>query len=180
MQSTAPRAPQSSVPLSASPRSLAAAFAHAPDPRRQSSVTDALSAHLTWAVAAILANHLSVRASAAWDARQSPALLRTLGFSQGRTPAQSTVQRVCSTLDGPARAAALGAHFAPTVLARPAEAHTQGVAGDGKAQRGPLPLQDGDCPVHALTAFRHEHGVVLAPQPIAHGADTGPTQARPR
>src|SRR5919201_7028051 len=68
MQCTAPHAPQSSVPLSVSPRSLAAAFAHVPDPRRQASVTHALSAILTLAVAAILANHLSVLAIAEWGA----------------------------------------------------------------------------------------------------------------
>ena len=68
MQCTAPHAPQSSGPLSVSPRSLAAAFAHLPDPRRQASVTYALSALLTLAVAAILANHLSVLAIAEWGA----------------------------------------------------------------------------------------------------------------
>jgi hypothetical protein len=56
MQCTAPHAPPSSVPLSVSPRSLAAAFAHVPDPRRPASVTYALAAILTLAVAAILAN----------------------------------------------------------------------------------------------------------------------------
>ena len=37
----------SNVPLSVSPRSLAAAFARVPDPRRAASVTYALSAMLT-------------------------------------------------------------------------------------------------------------------------------------
>jgi hypothetical protein len=66
MQCTAPHAPQSSVPLSVSPRSLAAAFAHVPDPRRHASVTYALAAILALAVAAILANQLSVLAIAEW------------------------------------------------------------------------------------------------------------------
>ena len=173
MQCTAPHAPQSSVPLSVSPRSLAAAFAHVPDPRRHASVTYALAALLTLAVAAILANHLSVLAIAEWGARQSPALLRTLGFPAGRTPCQSTLQRVFSKREGHALSAALGAHFAPTVLALPAEDSAQGVAVDGKAQRGRLPFQEGGCPVHALPAFCQEHGVVLAHEPIAQGADTG-------
>jgi predicted transposase YbfD/YdcC len=171
MQCIASHAAQSSVPLSVSPRSLAAAFAHVPDPRRHASVTYALSAILTLAVAAILANHLSVLASAEWGARQSPELLRTLGFPAGRTPCQSTLQRLFSKLDGHALSAALGAHFAPTVIALPSadNAHAQGVAVDGKAHRGRLPFQDGGCPVHALTAFCHEQGVVLAHEPIAPG-----------
>ena len=171
MQCTAPHAAQSSVPLSISPRSLAAAFAHVPDPRRHASVTYALSALLTLAVAALLANHLSVLAIAEWGARQSPEVLRTLGFPAGRTPCQSTLQRLFSKLDGHALSAALGAHFAPTVIALPPADNAQGVAVDGKAQRGRLPFQDGGCPVHALTAFCHERGVVLAHEPIEQGAE---------
>lgn len=171
MQCTAPHASPSSVPLSVSPRSLAAAFAHVPDPRRQASVTYALSAILTLAVAAILANHLSVLAMAEWGARQSPELVRTLGFPAGRTPCQSTLQRLFSKLDGHALSAALSAHFAPALRPVADGAEVQGVAVDGKAQRGRLPFQDGGCPVHALTAFCHERGVVLAHEPIEQGAE---------
>ena len=173
MQCTAPYAPPSSGPLSVSPRSLAAALAHVPDPRRHASVTYALAAILTLAVAAILANHLSVLAIAEWGARQSPDVLRPLGFPDGHTPCQSTLQRLFSKLDGHVLAAALGAHFAPTVVPVPAGDAVQGVAVDGKAQRGRLPFQEGGCPVHALTAFCQEHGVVLAHEPIVQGADKG-------
>jgi hypothetical protein len=110
-----------------------------------------------------------VLAIAEWGARQSPEVLRTLGFPAGRTPCQSTLQRVFSKLDGHALSAALGAHFAPMVMAVSAEDRAQGVAVDGKAQRGRLPFQDGGCPVHALTAFCHKHGLVLAHEPIAPG-----------
>jgi predicted transposase YbfD/YdcC len=158
-----------------SPRSLAAAFARVPDPRRVGSITYALPALLTLAVAAILSNHLSVLAIAEWGARQSPDLLRTLGFPTGRTPCQSTLQRLFSKLDGHALAAALSAHFAPALRPVP-EPETegvgvQGVAVDGKAQRGRLPFQVGGCPVHALTAFCHEQGVVLAHEPIEQGVE---------
>jgi len=129
------------------------------------------SALLTLAVAAILANHLSVLAIAEWGARQSPELLRTLGFPAWRTPCQSTLQRLFSKLDGHALSAALSAHFAPPVIASPKDDSAQGVAVDGKAQRGRLPFQDGGCPVHALTAFCHERGVVLAHEPIEQGAE---------
>jgi predicted transposase YbfD/YdcC len=121
----------------------------------------------------------SVLAIAEWGARQSPDLLRTLGFADGRTPCQSTLQRLFSKLDGHALAAALGAHFAPAVVPVPAadeaDAPVQGVAMDGAAQRGRLPFQQGGCPVHALSAFCHEHGIVLAQEPIepGQGAEKG-------
>src|SRR5437773_1373135 len=68
-------------------------------------------------------------------------------------------------------AAALATRFAPAVAPAPLEPGAQGVAIDGKAQRGRLQYQAGGCPVHVLTAFCHEHGVVLAHEPIEHGAD---------
>src|SRR5947209_12711009 len=80
--SPTPRATPARTPWAVSPRSLAAAFAHIPDPRRARSVTYALPALLALAVAAILSNHLSVLAIAEWGARQSPDLLRTLGFAR--------------------------------------------------------------------------------------------------
>ena len=85
-------ATRSRSPLAVSPRSLAAAFAHVPDPRRAASITYALPAVLTMAVAAILARHLSVLAIAEWGARQAPDLLRALGLADGRSPCQSTLE----------------------------------------------------------------------------------------
>jgi len=158
-----------SAPVSVSPHSLAAAFAGVPDPRRAKSITYALPAMLTLAVAAILANHLSVLAIAEWGARQSPELLRALGFAEGRAPCQSTLQRLFCKLDGRKLSAALSAHFAPALIAVPLTPPLQGVAVDGKAQRGRLPFQEGGCPVHALTAFCHEQGIVLAQEPIEQG-----------
>jgi len=67
------------------------------------------------------------------------------------------LQRLFSKLDGHVLAAALGAHFAPTVVPVPEGDDVQGVAVDGKAQRGRLPFQQGGCPVHALTAFCSEN-----------------------
>lgn len=162
---------QTPLPLAVSPRSLAAAFADVPDPRRLASVSYALSAVLTLAVAAILAQQLSVLAIAEWGARQAPALLRTFGFANGRTPRQSTLQRLFAKLDGAALSRTLSAHFAPVAVPLPVAAGEQGVAIDGKAQRGRLPFQVGGCPVHALTAFCHEQGLVLAHEPITQGEE---------
>ncbi|HEX5871348.1 MAG TPA: ISAs1 family transposase, partial [Longimicrobium sp.] len=166
MEST-PRVPAQSV-VSVS---LAAAFAQVPDPRRAASVVYPLAAMLSLAVAAILANHRSVLAIAEWGSRQDTAMLAALGFPPGRTPCQSTLQRLFRQLDGDALAARLSACFAPTAVPAPGSA-PQGVAVDGKAQRGRLRFAAAHGPlVHALSAFCHEQGVVLAHEPITAGPD---------
>jgi predicted transposase YbfD/YdcC len=137
------------------------------DPRRTASVIYPLSAILAMAVAAILANHLSVLAIAEWGARQPPEVLAGLGFPPGRTPCQSTLQRLFRQLDGEALAAVLTTAFTPSGLPLADDgAPPQGLAIDGKAQRGRLRFPGWGCPVHALSAFSHELGVVLAHEPI--------------
>lgn len=166
MQSTV-----SAAPVAVSPQSLAAAFAAVPDPRRAASVRYPLAAILTLAVSAILANHLSVLAIAEWGARQAPDQVAALGFRAGRTPCQSTLQRLFCKLDGPALAQTLTDCFAP-IATRPADdTELQGVAIDGKAQRGRLRFAGDGGPVHALSAFCHEQGIVLAHEPITVRAD---------
>jgi hypothetical protein len=122
--------------LSVSPSSLAAAVTAVPDPRRAASVTYPLAAILALAVSAILANHLSVLAIAEWGARQAPDLLRTLGVPDGRTPCQSTLQRLFRQLDGDALAATLTRHLAPSAAPSEDATRPQGIAIDGKARRG--------------------------------------------
>lgn len=169
VQSTSrPAAVATPAPRAVAPEGLAAAFAGVPDPRRAASVRYPLPAVLALAVAALLANHRSVLAIAEWGARQDGALLAALGFPAARTPCQSTLQRLFRHLDGDALAATLTAHVAPP--AAPA-AGLQGVAVDGKAQRGRLRYEAGGCPVHALSAVCHEHGLVLAHEPISAGGD---------
>ena len=107
-------------PLSVSPASLAAAFAQVPDPRRAASVVYPLPAVLAVAVAALVANHHSVLTIAEWGSRQAPATLAALGFAPGRTPGQSTLQRLFRHLDGDALAARLSAYFAPGTAPEPA------------------------------------------------------------
>jgi predicted transposase YbfD/YdcC len=158
-------------PLTVSATSLAAAFALVPDPRRVASVIYPLPAILAMAVAAILANHLSVLAMAEWGARQDAAMLVALGFPAGRTPCQSTLQRLFRQLDGDALAARLTTYFAPSAHLETTDAAAQGVAVDGKAQRGRLRFPNAGGPVHALSAFCHEQGLVLAHEPITAGPD---------
>ena len=157
--------------VSVAPSSLAAAFTQVPDPRRAASVIYPLPAVLALAVAAILANHVSVLAIAEWGARQDATMLATLGFPTPRTPCQSTLQRLFRQLDGPAVAATLTACFTPSAVPASTDPAAQGVAIDGKAQRGRLRFAGNGCPVHALSAFCHDCGIVLAHEPIEAGRD---------
>jgi len=148
------------------PADLLAAFAAVPDPRRAQGRRFALPAILALAVAALLANHLSVLAIAQWGARQRPAVLHAMGFPDGAVPHQSTLQRLFRALDPAALSAAVGGYFA-TALPAPRRRGGQGVAIDGKAQRGRLAFAaTAGGTVHALTAYSHDAGVVLAQQEI--------------
>ena len=166
MQSTPPI-----VAAAVAPASLAAAFAAVPDPRRAASVIYPLPAVLALAVAAILANHRSVLAIAEWGTRQDAAMLSALGFPTARTPCQSTLQRLFRQLDGHAVSDTLTACFSRHARPGSASPAAQGVAIDGKAQRGRLRFASLGCPVHALSAFCHDTGIVLAHEPIEVGAD---------
>lgn len=189
MQCTSPRpmaarpsgtATVPSLHLLVSPSALLAAFASVPDPRRVQGVRFALSAILALAVAAILSNHVSVLAIAEWGAGQSPDLLRTLGFRGGVTPHQSTIQRLFRKLNPDRLSKALADYFQTSPSATPAEKRprgSQGVAIDGKAQRGRLAFDSSGCPVHALSAFLHEQGIVLAQEPIDSRGPTDKAEA---
>lgn len=170
MQPTAAPAAASAPVVAAcavTPQGLLAAFACVPDPRRAGSVVYPLPALLALAVAAILSAHDSVLAMAEWGARQSPALLQQLGFASGQVPCQSTLHRLFAKLRPDAVSAALSAYFAPAG----ASATGQGVAIDGKAQRGRLRYQTGGSPVHELSAFCHAQGIVLAQEAIEVAAE---------
>ncbi len=54
---------------------------------------------------------------------------------------------------------------------------SQGVAIDGKAQRGRLAFDSSGRPVHALSAFLHEYGIVLAQEPIENTVETDKAEA---
>lgn len=155
--------------LVVSPQCLAHAFADVPDPRRAGSIRYPLPAMLSLAVSALLANHHSVLAIAEWGARQDRERLQELGFPKGVTPCQSTFQRLFCKLDGTMLGGCLAAWF-QRVSAPDSEQAMQGVAIDGKAQRGRRVFAD-DGPVHALRAFCQETGIVLAQVPITVTAD---------
>jgi len=155
-----PEATGSSVsPLS--PLDLLAAFARVPDPRRPHG--------RRFPLAALLANRLSVLAIAQWGKRQSPAVLAALGFPDGVTPHQTTMQRLFRKLDPLPLARALTACFAPMPAAERPVRGSNGVAFDGKAQRGRLACADQpEYPVHMLSAVVHDLSIVLAQTPLDH------------
>lgn len=158
------------VPVTAA--NLLKAFTSVADPRRQASTVYPLAALLALVLTALLANQHSVLAIAEWATRQGSPVLQPLGFVSGRTPCQSTLQRLLAKLDSASLSAALASFFAPAATPDVGQRGSQGVAIDGKAQRGRLRFQAGGCPVHALSAFCHELGLVLAQEPIAPGTGT--------
>jgi predicted transposase YbfD/YdcC len=164
MQSTA------SARLPATPRvectlpftSIYAAFAHVPDPRRRQGTRYPLAALLTLAVAALLANHRSLLAIAEWGAAQTEEMKRTLGFPTPRTPHVVTLQRVFRRLDPSSLERALTTFFDPRQPGVVRPRGSQGIAIDGKAQRGRLPHETTRThPVHAVSALCHDLGLVL-------------------
>jgi predicted transposase YbfD/YdcC len=159
------------TPVHALPNDLLAAFASVPDPRRRQGVRFPLPAVLALAAAAILCNHLSILAIAEWGASQPPTILRALGFRKGVSPHQTTIQRLFAKINSDQLSTALSSYFGKTtssIQQRPRG--SQGVAIDGKAQRGRLAFDSSGCPVHALSALLHDFGIVLAHEPIEnHG-----------
>ena len=161
--------------------SLAAVLGELPDPRRAASVVYPLPAVLALAVAALLAGQVSVLAIAQWAARQRSAQLDAFGFPPGRTPCQTTLHRLFRHLDERLLAALQQAVFAsatpPTeVGAEPTPATLQGVAIDGKCQRGRLRRAGGDYAKHALCAMDHTSGLVLAHAPLGARPHLEPTE----
>jgi predicted transposase YbfD/YdcC len=142
---------------------LPQAFATIPDPRRKQGTRYSLAAILSLAVVAVLANHTSVLAIAEWASRQTCHVRRALGFQRTTTPHQTTIQRLLARLDPTAVATAVERVFEARTPGEVRERGSQGVALDGKAQRGRL--RHGATPthpIHAVSAFCHDLGGVLA------------------
>lgn len=161
MQYTATARDGASVtfPLGALPQ----AFACIPDPRSKQGLRFSLASILSLALTAVLTNHRSGLAIAEWGARQDKAVKQALGFTRGSTPHQTTIQRLFQRLNPSDLAAAVQRVFEPKRPGEVRERGSQGVALDGKAQRGRLrhaavPTH----PAHAVTAFCHDLGGALA------------------
>lgn len=149
---------------------LVASFARVVDPRRRQGTRYPLTAILALAVVAILSNCTSLLAIAQFGADAPLALRQALGFAEGKTPRQSTLHRLFVKLNPDAVIAVL-AHACGEVVPAPQQRASQGVAIDGKAQRGRLAADKAAGTVHSLSAYCHDIGVVLSQAPIAHAQD---------
>jgi len=161
MQYTATASSRESVSFAV--ETLPQAFASIPDPRRKQGTRYSVAAILSLAVVAVLANHTSVLAIAEWATRQTRHVRRALGFRRDTTPHQTTIQRLLARLDPADIAAVVQRVFDPCVPGAVRDRGSQGVALDGKAQRGRL--RHGATPthpIHAVTAFCHDLAGVLA------------------
>ena len=155
------------TPFTVTPGFLLTAFATVPDPRRRQGTRYRLAVILALALVAILSNHTSVLGIAQWGAEALPALQQALGFPHGTTPLQSTLQRLFAKLD-PDRFIGVLSRACGQIVPVPATRGSQGVALDGKAQRGRLAADPTAGVIHALSAFCHDYGIVLSQAPIEH------------
>lgn len=136
-------------------RSLLAAFAKVPDPRRPRGRRHPLPALLALSTAAMLCGARSLYAIAQWGRLQSPGVVGALGFTRERTPCVATLHLAFKALDVSAFEAAL-ACWAQGQLGDQWEA----VALDGKALRG---IHGDELPgVRLVAAYHDRTGLVLA------------------
>lgn len=151
--------------VTVAPDSLLGALREVTDPRRAASVVYPLGAMLALVVAALGAGQTSVLAISRWAGRQDGASLASLGLPPGRVPCQSTLHRLLRTLDVTSLTTQMQAAFAAVTASSPDA--QQGIALDGKGQRGRGRHSGRDYAVHAVTAVCHDAGLVVAHEPIA-------------
>jgi hypothetical protein len=151
--------------------SLLNAFDAIPDPRCAQGRRFSLAAMLTLTVAALLANQRSVLAIAEWAADQPREVLAALGVADGVTPHQTTLGRLYQRLDETATTQVVSTFMAGLDEGARARGQ-QGIAIDGKAQRGRQAYDDPPTGVvQVLSVVCHDTGMVLAQEPIAHLGD---------
>jgi DDE_Tnp_1-associated len=147
----------------AEPIDWPSACEHVKDPRRKQGKRFSITSILLLALGAILCNHLSELAIAEWGAGLSPERKRALGFENGVTPHQSTIQRLFRRVDAEEVEAAFRQIFLPLVKSPNEQRGACAVAIDGKAQRGRLKFEEKKgYPVHAVSLVEHQTGIVLS------------------
>ena len=114
------------------------------------------------ALAAILSNHLSELAIAEWGVGQSDESKKALGFENGVTPHQTTIQRLFRRVSAEELETAFRRIFLPMVNSKTEKRGEGAVSIDGKAQRGRLKFEEKQgYPVHAVSLVDHQTGIVL-------------------
>jgi hypothetical protein len=133
------------------------------DPRRKQGKRYSISSILLLALAAILSNHLSELAIAEWGAGQSDEIKQALGFENGVTPHQSTIQRLFRRVNAEEVESAFRAIFLQLVNSQTEKRGESAVSIDGKAQRGRLKFEEKHgYAVHAVSLVDHQTGIVLS------------------
>jgi hypothetical protein len=101
-------------------------------------------------------------AIAQWGAGQSDEVKKALGFEKGRTPHQTTIQRLFRRLSIEEVEAAFRGIFLQLFEQNKEERGACALAIDGKAQKGRLKFEEENSyPVHAVSIAEHETGIVL-------------------
>jgi hypothetical protein len=133
------------------------------DPRRKQGKRYSISSILLLALAAILSNHLSELAIAEWGAGQSDEIKQALGFENGVTPHQSTIQRLFRRVNAEEVESAFRPIFLQLVNSQTEKRGESAVSLDGKAQRGRLKFEEKNgYAVHAVSLVDHQTGIVLS------------------
>jgi len=138
------------------------AFEQVKDPRRKQGQRFTLTSLLLLALAAILSNHVSELAIAQWGAGQSDEVKKALGFEKGKTPHQTTIQRLFRSLSIEELEAAFRRIFLQIFEQDKGKRGERALAIDGKVQKGRLKFEEEDSyPIHAVSIVDHETGIVL-------------------
>jgi predicted transposase YbfD/YdcC len=132
------------------------------DPRRKQGQRFSMTSILLLALAAMLSNHLSELAIAQWGAGQSEEVKKALGFEDGVTPHQTTLQRLFRRLNVEELEAAFRQMFLQILNNDQEQRGACAVSIDGKAQRGRLKFEEEHgYPIHAVSLVDHQTGIVL-------------------
>jgi DDE_Tnp_1-associated len=110
----------------------------------------------------MLSNHLSELAIAQWGAGQSEEITKALGFENGVTPHQTTIQRLFRRLDVEELEAAFRQLFLHILNEDQEQRGACAVSIDGKVQKGRLKFEEENSyPIHAVSLVDHQTGIVL-------------------
>src|ERR1700694_4461273 len=133
------------------------------DPRRKQGRLYSITSILLLALAAMLSNHLSELSIAEWGAGQSDELKKALGFENGVTPHQTTIQRLFRRVNAEEVESAFRAIFHQLVSSQTEKRGEDAISIDGKAQRGRLKFEEQQSyAVHAVSLVDHQTGIVLS------------------
>jgi hypothetical protein len=132
------------------------------DPRRSQGKRFSITSILLLALAAILSNHLSELAIAEWGAGQTEEVKKALGFENGVTPHQTTIQRLFRRVNGEEVEAAFRQILLSLFNSEKAQRGGCAISIDGKVQKGRLKFEEKNgYPIHAVSLVDHQTGIVL-------------------